>query len=247
MKNVNGWNSISHRHCEPCFSGRGNLMLFKNEIASTCCPASGGTRSSRPRNDKLGFTLIEVVMIILITSVLSMAGYHLMQLVVRNSFFLPNQVQADLVAADALEIIVEGDGQAKGLRFCRNVSNATATQVVVTNQGVLSTLDPQTITYDLTSGVLSRTIRNFDGSTTTSDIPDFMAGDMVISGTGRSNALFTYFDKSDMELTQPILPANLPNIRRINIDLKAQNGTGSSDKYEGTSQQSTSIKVSRYQ
>ena len=194
-----------------------------------------------------GFTLIELVMIILITSVLALAGVHLMQFVVRNSFFLPNQVHADMVAAEALEIIVEGDGQAKGLRFCRNVSIATATQVAVTNQGVLSTQDPQTITYDLTGGTLTRAIQTFGGGTTTSNIPYFMATDMVISGTGPSNALFTYFDKSDMELTQPILPANLPNIRRINIDLKAQNGTGSSDKYEGTSQQSTSIKVSRYQ
>ncbi|MDD5226002.1 MAG: prepilin-type N-terminal cleavage/methylation domain-containing protein, partial [Candidatus Omnitrophica bacterium] len=120
-----------------------------------------------------GFTLIELVMVILITSVLALAGVHIMKLTIRNSFYLPNQVQADLVAAEALEIIVEGDSQAKGLRFCKAVSIATATQIEVTNQGVLTNLDSQTITYDLTGGILSRKI---DTGTATK-IPYFMAAE----------------------------------------------------------------------
>ena len=183
-----------------------------------------------------GFTLIELVMIILITSVLSLAGVHLMQFVVRNSFYLPNQVQADLVAAEALEIIVEGDAQAKGLRFCQAVSIATANQVQVTNQGVLTNLDSQVITYDLTGGILTRKIDS--GAAT--KIPYFMAADMTISGAGTGGALFTYYGLNDTLLTQPVTAAN---VRRIDINLIAQNGTGSSDKYEGTSQQNTSVKV----
>ncbi len=187
-------------------------------------------------NCKAGFTLIELVMIILITSVLSLAGVHIMQFVVRNSFYLPNQVQADLVAAEALEIIVEGDSAAHGLRFCHQVTTALANQVVVINQGVLTTLDNQTIIYDLSGGILTRKI---DAGAAT-PIPYFKAADMVISGGGVGGALFTYYDVSDNLLTQPVTAAN---VRRININLIAQNGTGSSDKYEGTSQQSTSVKV----
>ena len=178
-----------------------------------------------------GFTLIELVMIILITSVLSVAGVHIMQFVVRNSFYLPNQVQADLVAAEAMEIIVEGDSQAEGLRFCKAVTIATASQVGVTNQA------GQTITYDLTGGILSRTIAL--GAAVM--IPYFMdTNKMTIAGSGTGGALFTYYDASDTLLTQPVTAAN---VRRININLIAQNGAGSSDKYEGTSQQSTSVKV----
>lgn len=183
-----------------------------------------------------GFTLIELVMIVLITSLLSVAGVHIMQFVVRNSFYLPNQVQADLVAAEALEIIVEGDSQAKGLRFCKAVTTAAANQIVVTNQGVLTNLDNQTITYSLSGGSLYRTIDT--GPAT--KIPYFMAPDMVISGAGVGGSLFTYYDASDTELTQPVTAAN---VHRIDINLIAQNGTGSSDKYEGISQQGTSVKV----
>lgn len=177
-----------------------------------------------------GFTLIELVMVILITSLLSVAGVHIMQFVIRNSFYLPNQVQADLVAAEALEIIVEGDSTAHGLRFCKAVTTAAANQVIVTNQ------DDQAISYrlDTVAGKLYRKI----GLAAEVMIPYFMASDMELSGVGGS--LFTYFDSAD---AVTVIPAN---VRRINIDLMAQNGTGSSDKYEGSSQQDTSVKVNKY-
>lgn len=210
--------------------------IYPAETGSLQCGVSPGRGPISVR----GFTLIELVMVILITSALALAGVHIMQFVVRNSFYLPNQMQADLVAAEALEIIVEGDGQAKGLRFCKAVLIATATQVQVTNQGVLTNLDNQTITYDLTGGILTRKI---DAAGAATRIPYFMATDMVISGAGAGGVLFTYYDANDALLTQPISEANLLNIRRINIDLRAQNGAGSSDRYEGTSQQSTSVKV----
>jgi len=175
-----------------------------------------------------GFTLIELVMVILIVSLLSVAGLHLMRYVLQHSFYLPNQVQADLVAAEALEILVEGDSQAKGLRFCKVVTTASANQVVVTNQ------DDQTITYNLTGGALYRTI----GSGSPVMIPYFKAADMALSGGGGS--LFTYYDAAEVVTAVPA------NVRRINIDLIAKQGGGSSDKYEGLSEQGTSVKVNKY-
>lgn len=180
-----------------------------------------------------GFTLIELIMIILLTSVLGLSGYHLMQFVVRNAFYLPNQVQADLVAAEALEILVEGDKSAKGLRFCKAVTTAGASQIVVTNQ------DDETITYNLSGGSLFRTI----APGAAAKVPYFMPADITISGAGAGGALFTYYDSTDAALAQPVAAAN---VRRIDIDLTAQNGTGSSDKYEGASQQSSSVKVNKY-
>jgi type II secretory pathway pseudopilin PulG len=182
------------------------------------------------RNGK-GFTLIEIVMIVLITALLAVAGIDLMRFTIQNSFYLPNQAQANLVAADALEILVEGDSQAKGLRFCAAVTTAGANQIVVTNQ------DGLTITYSLSGGILSRTI----APGTAAQIPYYMASNMTLAGVGGS--LFTYYDASDTLLTQPVTAAN---VRRINIDLIAQNGTGSSDKYQGMSQQSSSVKVNKY-
>jgi hypothetical protein len=171
---------------------------------------------------------MELVMIILITSLLAVAGLHIMQFTVRNTFYLPNQVQADLVAAEALEILVEGDSTAKGLRFCKAVTTASANQVVVTNQ------DDETITYNLSGGSLYRTVD--PGAPVM--VPYFKAGDMTLAGVGGS--LFTYYDSAEAVTAVPA------NVRRIIINLIAQNGAGSSDKYEGYSQQSTSVKVNKY-
>lgn len=186
---------------------------------------------------KSGFTLIEVVMVILILGLLSVAGIHLMNFMLRNTFFLPNQVQANMVAADALEIMIEGDSQAKGLRFCKSITTAGANQIVFTNQGVVTNLDSQTITYNLSGGVLTRTIAPGGASM----IPYFMdPGRMALAGTGAAGALFTYYDSNDVLLSQPVTAAN---VRRISINLRAQNGAGLSDNYQGSSQQSTSVKV----
>ena len=121
-----------------------------------------------------GFTLIEVIMIVLITALLSIAGIHIMKFTLQNSFYLPNQVQADLVAAESLEIMVEGDGAAKGLRFCKNVTTATSTQVIVTNQ------DNVTISYRLDTGT-GKLYRQIAAAAEVM-IPYYMASDMTISG-----------------------------------------------------------------
>jgi Tfp pilus assembly protein PilE len=217
MKNIRGFMSCCH--CEPKAK---QSRFFRERLPRRPCGA--------PRNDVKGFTLIELVMIVVLTGLLAMAGFHIFQFAVRNSFYLPNQVQADLVAAEALEIIVEGDSLAKGLRFCKLVTTAAANQVIVTNQ------DNKTISYRLDTGT-GKLYRKVDTAAEVM-IPYFMAGDMTLSGVGGS--LFTYYDSADAVTATPA------SVRRINIDLMAQNGTGSSDKYEGISQQGSSVKVNKY-
>ena len=183
------------------------------------------------RNGAKGFTLIEIVMTILIASVLSVAGIDLMRFTIQNTFFLPNQVQADLVAAEALEIMVEGDSQAEGLRFSKAVTTSTASKVVVTNQ------DGVTITYELSGTTLYRTI-GLTPPNVAAPIPYYVASNMVISGGGTAGALFTYYTAPpEVETNNPTL------VHRIRIDLIAQQGTGSVDKFQGRSAQSTAITV----
>ncbi|HNX68516.1 MAG TPA: prepilin-type N-terminal cleavage/methylation domain-containing protein [Candidatus Omnitrophota bacterium] len=178
-----------------------------------------------------GFTLIELVMVTLIAALLVVGGLHILGFVTKTTFYLPNQVRADTLAADALEILTEGDKTAKGLRFCKAVTTAGANQVIVTNQ------DDQTIEYRLTAGKLYRKIATGADAL----VPYYMPADMTIAGVGGS--LFTYTDASDAPLTQPVTPAN---VRRIKVDLIAKNGTGSSDTLDGTSTQSSSVKVNKY-
>jgi prepilin-type N-terminal cleavage/methylation domain-containing protein len=184
------------------------------------------------KSDK-GFTLIEIVMVIMIVSVLSMAGYHIMRFMIQHSFFLPNQVQTDLVAADALEIMVEGElPDTRGLRYCKAVTALAANQVDVTDQ------DDVALRFRLDTGT-GRLYRRI-GAAAETQVPYYMPAGVVFSGSG--GALFRYYDGSNPE----VVTATPTDVRRIQIDLIAQQGTGSVDNFQGRSVQSTSVKVNKY-
>jgi prepilin-type N-terminal cleavage/methylation domain-containing protein len=198
-----------------------------------------GGQDSRKRSRKrflslTGFTLIEIVMAILIISVLSMAGYHIMRFTIQNSFFLPNQVQTDLAAAEALEIMVEGDtNTVRGLRFCKSVSSIAANDLTVIDQ------DDAILRFwlDTLTGKLYRSIDGVPPGGAL--IPYFKPDSVRFSGNG--GALFTYYDSAGA------VTAVAANVRLIAISLIAQQGAGSVDSFEGVSRQSTSIRVSKFQ
>ncbi len=177
-----------------------------------------------------GFTLIEIIMTVLIISLLTVGAAYLMPQVLKNTFYLPNQVQADMVAASALEIMAEGDKAAFGLRFSQNITTAGPNTLAFTDQKGVA----MQFRLDTGTGMLYRQI----GAGTEALIPYFMPTDMKFAGGGGS--LFTYYDAANVST------GVVANIRRVDINLIAQVGTGSFDKMEGMSQQNTSIKVNKY-
>lgn len=182
-----------------------------------------------------GFTLIEIVMVILITALLSVAGVHIMRFTIQNTFYLPNQVQTDLAAAEALETMVEGDtATVRGLRFCKEVTALAANQVNVTDQ------DDVALQFRLNTA--NHRLYRKIGAAAETVVPYAMPANVNFSGGGGGGALFTYYDGSNPELVTAV-PAN---VRRIQINLIAQQGGGSVDSFEGRSTQSTSVKVNRF-
>ena len=178
-----------------------------------------------------GFTLIELVMVILLTGILSMAGYHIFTFAIRNTFFIPNQAQADLAAASAMETMIEGDSPTvHGLRFSKSVTAIAANQVDVTDQEDVALR----FRLDTGTGRLYRKI----GAAAETMIPYFMPPEVKFSGSG--GALFIYRDASEAVTADPA------NVRRIEIDLIAQQGAGSADNFQGRSRQRSSVQVNRF-
>jgi prepilin-type N-terminal cleavage/methylation domain-containing protein len=180
---------------------------------------------------KVGFTLIELIMVIAIIGILSVSGAYLMVYLVQNSVFIPNKLNMDMVASRALEIMIEGDNNAKGLRFSKSITSIQDNQVIFNNQ------DSQSICFRLDSG-MSKLYRSISGGSETL-IPYYVTSGINI--TGKSNKLFTYYDGSDTETSSAAL------VRRIKIVLIAKTGSGSYTDWEGQSEQGSSIKVSKYE
>lgn len=182
-------------------------------------------------NFKRGFTLTEVMMVILIIAVISLASSFIMIFIMRNSVFIPNQLNMDMISQEALDIMIEGDGSAKGLRFSRQITGAVANQVNFVNQ------DSKNIYYRLDTGT-NKLYRSISGG------PDSLIPYYTVNGiniSGKNNALFTYYDSTNAVTNTPA------NVRRIQIVLIAKTGSGSYTDWQGQSEQSSAIKVSKFQ
>ncbi len=149
---------------------------------------------------------------------------------VQDSVYIPQQLTSDMAGQEALDIMIEGDKQAKGLRFSKVISSISNNRIIFTNQ------DGQTITYILNSATnkLSRIING-----TSAQIPYYAASGVNIAADGR--VFFIYYDSNEA------ITRIAAKVRRIAIKLVASTGTGSFQNWNGKSVLGSSITVPRYQ
>jgi prepilin-type N-terminal cleavage/methylation domain-containing protein len=180
-----------------------------------------------------GFTLIELIMVISIIAILAGSGAWLMANTVKNSVFIPNQLNMDKLANDALEMMIEGDAQARGLRFARVISSLAVNQVTFFNQ------DGLTIIYRWDTG-LNKLYRKI-GAGAEAIMPGYASSLAGVTLSGKSGTLFSYYDANEAVTATPA------NVRRIRMILIAKTGTGLYNDWQGSSEQASSIAIDRLQ
>lgn len=184
--------------------------------------------------NRKAFTLIELIMVTVIIGILSASGAYLMVYVVQNSVFIPNQLNMNMMASDALDIMIEGDNQAPGLRFSRQITVVQPYQVTYVYQDQLGANHTVVLLFDPATSRLSRSI---DGVSKT--VPYYIKpGTSLLA---KNNALFTYYDDQEVPTNNPA------NVRWITMTLIAQTGDGSYASWEGQSEQMTSVAVNKFQ
>lgn len=167
-----------------------------------------------------------------IIGVLAYTAAWIMIYSVKNGVFLPNQLNMDKLVDDALDTMIDGDGQARGLRFSRNITNAAAYRLDFRNQ------DNATIYYRF-DNTTNKLYRSINGGTEQFLPPYVPAAGVNLSG--KSGAVFTYYDANESVTSTPA------NVRRVKIVLTAKSGTGLSADWEGRSEQASSVAVDRLQ
>ena len=181
---------------------------------------------------KRGFTFIELIMVIAIIGVLAGAGSWIMAYTVKNSVFIPNQLGMDKLVTDALNIMVEGDSQAKGLRFSREITALNANRVDFIDG------DGNSVYFRLDTGT-SKLYRSINAGAE-AYIPAY-SGVAGLSLSGKSGALFSFYDLNGSPTS------TAANVRRISMILIAKTGSGLYNDWQGQSEQSSSVSVHKLQ
>lgn len=178
-----------------------------------------------------GFTLIELIMVIVIIAIISGGGAYIMSYLIQSAVFIPNKLNMDMLASDALNIMIEGDVQAKGLRFSQSVTDIQPFQITFNNQ------DNQIINFQLDT-LSDKLYRSIDGNPAAL-IPYYIPPS-GINLTGKNGQLFLYYDGNDAITANPV------DVRRIAISLIAMTGSGDFNQWQGKSELSSAIAVKRF-
>lgn len=183
-------------------------------------------------SNKRGFTFIELIMVIAIIGILAGAGAWIMAYTVKNAVFIPNQLGVDKLLSDALNVMVEGDSQAKGLRFSRAITAINANRVDFFDG------DGKTVYFRLDTGA-NKLYRSINGAAEQA-VPVYSSAP-GLSLSGKNGALFSYYDANGAPT------AAETNVRRINMILVAKTGSGLYNDWQGQSEQTSSVAVKRLQ
>ncbi len=184
-----------------------------------------------------GVTLVEVAIVISIVAILASAFVTTMVPMMNFFFYHPESSRVNKAAADVLDIILDGDAKAKGLRF-------TGPPCVVPTGGsdTITTATASTLTYNYalsdtcgtggTSSVSvaivydsgSHTVTRSVNGGTAEVIPYYAtsASGIKIDPPASTN-FFRYYDAADTELSStPTVTA----IMRVDVTVNATSGTG---------------------
>lgn len=217
------------------------------------------------RRRRAGVTLIELVVSLTIAGILASA-FSMSVLPLMNTLVnFPQTTRVQNAAADLLQIIVEGDHAAKGLRYAgppcvvgggggggnsitvASTSSDTSTleynyaDADYCGAGAGRASHTVTLTYDRTLGTVTRAV---DGGSAI-PIPSYVGSGSEInfSVPGGGTDLFHYFDVSAADMGSS--PA-VSDIYRVDIDVIASSGTGAVQFNSAQMRLKTGVEIKRY-
>ena len=181
---------------------------------------------------KKGFTLIELLMTMAILAILSVSGAWLLIYLVQSSVIIPNKLNADMVAQEAMDIMIEGDRQARGLRFSRNITESLNESVAFKNA------DNLTVRFRWDSG--NKKIYRQINSSAEAVIPYYLGSGVTVAPAANAS-VFSYYDADETSTTDSA------GVRRVKMRFKVMTGSGNYSDWEGQAEHVSFVCVRKFE
>ncbi len=178
---------------------------------------------------RCGFTLIELVMVVAIVGILAASTAQLMLFLVQSGIYLPNQANVEMIAAEALDRMIDGDIKAGGLRWGRRVLFLRRNRIVF--------VDHEGRIVDLRWNPLGRMLRSVNGGPAE---PLVSYAGKGIRMSGKGGRVFTGYDAFGRVTTDP------RRVRAVTVALVVWMGSGSFQRGEGRVEALSGAAVPRY-
>ena len=193
-------------------------------------------------------TLVELVILTLLVGVVGATFAGGVIFFVQLFVYSPHQLDVQKISQGITFEIVEGNQDARGIRYTRSIIDATAIQFSYT-YGYPTSDDQLSIRFrwDETTKHIYKSTSTDGGSIWSAEtvIPYHMPASITIDGKNALSVIFTYKKDNDVDWTSGI--DALTNIRRVIISFNIKTGTGEFVNFQGATEITSSVEIKKFQ
>jgi len=193
-------------------------------------------------------TLVELVILTLLVGVVGATFAGGVIFFVQLFVYSPHQLDVQKISQGLTFEIVEGNQDARGIRYARSVIDATAIQLSYT-YGYPTSDDQLSVRFrwDPVTKHIYKSTSTDGGSIWSAEAvtPYHMPTSITIDGKDTPSVIFTYKKDSDVDWTVGV--DALTDIRRAIFSVNLKTGTGEFVNFQGATEITSSIEIKNFQ
>lgn len=185
--------------------------------------------------NKNGVTLVESVITLVIVAIIGATIAGAVIFFVQLFMYSPRQLDTQKIGQEIAQTIIEGTSNARGIRYARNILDASSTQVSYT-YGYPTNDERIAVRFrwDSATKHFHRSLSSDGGATWSAEslFPYYISNATTIDGKDTASVIFTYKKANDANW---VSGTDAPStIRRVIISINLKTGGGSFSSFEGS-------------